>query len=778
MVSIERPTGLLVVTVTLLLIASASSANATVPAPILIDTLSFYPGAPWPTCVQLDPEEEFIYVPCHNHYNGKIFKIDLATMEVVDSASVGCTPDNIAMASDGERIVITNTADWHSSTVLTTSPFAVECTVPGIYYGGGVDIVPETNIAYIGSQWSPLLQVVDINECTVLSTMSDFGFGLLYVAITPDGTQAYVCGNSTGNNPGRLFRVDTELNQVIDTIDVSGRGIAFTPDGSETWVTSWRWSDNVYILETASGLVLDSIQVADTLVDIQITSNGEYAFVSSYDDMSISVLSVDDREVIAIYDIGHKPNRMQFASGDTVLYVNCFWDDIILKMSINYQDLGGEQVWCDDFEGYSPGSSVGSEWALSGNISSVADGSIAYTGDQSLKMFGQIGQCWAAVADKPLETTFPMTVEFAIRNGTENLYGCHPYRGGVGLRSGPHWTDPGSTGILAFLENGDLLITSTLPYVTLSGFSLEHWYQFKVDISIPGDGFVHTRYWVDGAFLGEYTRDTTGMAYLWDAKYLDLSAQEGTAWFDDVCVGPSSESPHVPICHAFLTPKRLAIHDTRVFRAAPRNSDVRGRRSHSFKIHLLPCDLMDVSVGDSAEVFVDVDASGEFDNDEQYPAVVSSTDRDGEATDIAIKVFVGEDLIDNDPLVAIWSVGGHAIVDADGNPIDYLQLDTFTPGRGGMAAGEGLVPMNFMLDQNYPNPFNANTAIRFALPTPSDWTLRVYNVAGQLIEEFRGSAESGYVTVNWDAVEAASGIYFYKLIAGDFTETRKMILMK
>jgi hypothetical protein len=80
--------------------------------------------------------------------------------------------------------------------------------------------------------------------------------------------------------------------------------------------------------------------------------------------------------------------------------------------------------------------------------------------------------------------------------------------------------------------------------------------------------------------------------------------------------------------------------------------------------------------------------------------------------------------------------------------------------------------------QNYPNPFNAGTAIRFALPEETDWNVRIYNVVGQLVEEFTGHSSAGYVTVRWDAANSASGIYFYKLAAGNFTDTRKMILMK
>ncbi len=86
-------------------------------------------------------------------------------------------------------------------------------------------------------------------------------------------------------------------------------------------------------------------------------------------------------------------------------------------------------------------------------------------------------------------------------------------------------------------------------------------------------------------------------------------------------------------------------------------------------------------------------------------------------------------------------------------------------------------PTAYELLQNYPNPFNAGTAIRFALPVASDWSLGVYNVAGQLIQEFKGHNDAGMVNLHWNA-DVASGIYFYKLSAGDFTDTKKMVLMK
>ena len=88
------------------------------------------------------------------------------------------------------------------------------------------------------------------------------------------------------------------------------------------------------------------------------------------------------------------------------------------------------------------------------------------------------------------------------------------------------------------------------------------------------------------------------------------------------------------------------------------------------------------------------------------------------------------------------------------------------------------IPSNFALNQNYPNPFNPSTVISFALPKASDYTMTIYNVTGQKVAEFSGSAEAGIAEINWNASTNASGIYFYKLNAGNFSATKKMVLIK
>lgn len=79
---------------------------------------------------------------------------------------------------------------------------------------------------------------------------------------------------------------------------------------------------------------------------------------------------------------------------------------------------------------------------------------------------------------------------------------------------------------------------------------------------------------------------------------------------------------------------------------------------------------------------------------------------------------------------------------------------------------------------NYPNPFNPTTTISFSLGEKSDYKLTVYNVTGQVVRSFEGIADAGEQAVVWDASSNSSGVYFYKLEAGDLTATKKMVLLK
>ena len=90
-----------------------------------------------------------------------------------------------------------------------------------------------------------------------------------------------------------------------------------------------------------------------------------------------------------------------------------------------------------------------------------------------------------------------------------------------------------------------------------------------------------------------------------------------------------------------------------------------------------------------------------------------------------------------------------------------------------------VIPTEYSLTQNYPNPFNPVTSIDFGLPENSEVTITVYNVLGQVVTELvNGELDAGYHKVTWDASNMASGVYFYRIAAGDFTATKRMVLMK
>ena len=89
------------------------------------------------------------------------------------------------------------------------------------------------------------------------------------------------------------------------------------------------------------------------------------------------------------------------------------------------------------------------------------------------------------------------------------------------------------------------------------------------------------------------------------------------------------------------------------------------------------------------------------------------------------------------------------------------------------------LPANFELLQNYPNPFNPSTTIKYALASSVKVTISVYNTLGQQIKQLLNENETaGYHVVTFNASELSSGVYFYRITAGNFVAIRKMILLK
>lgn len=88
-------------------------------------------------------------------------------------------------------------------------------------------------------------------------------------------------------------------------------------------------------------------------------------------------------------------------------------------------------------------------------------------------------------------------------------------------------------------------------------------------------------------------------------------------------------------------------------------------------------------------------------------------------------------------------------------------------------------PSSFLLFQNYPNPFNPSTSISFSVPKHTHVRLQIFNLLGQIVQTLLNEdKQPGTYSVTWDASTRPAGLYFYRMMAGEFVQTKKAILLK
>ncbi|PKL84132.1 MAG: hypothetical protein CVV24_01775 [Ignavibacteriae bacterium HGW-Ignavibacteriae-3] len=122
----------------------------------------------------------------------------------------------------------------------------------------------------------------------------------------------------------------------------------------------------------------------------------------------------------------------------------------------------------------------------------------------------------------------------------------------------------------------------------------------------------------------------------------------------------------------------------------------------------------------------------------------------------------------------VWIIGYDLIYDLVYAKINGKEYGTFVGVKG-----NDMIPGSYSLSQNYPNPFNPITKIRYSLPAAGFVSLKVYDLVGQEIHMLVNEEKpAGSFEVSFDGKNLASGVYFYKLSSGSFTQTKKFILMR
>ena len=119
------------------------------------------------------------------------------------------------------------------------------------------------------------------------------------------------------------------------------------------------------------------------------------------------------------------------------------------------------------------------------------------------------------------------------------------------------------------------------------------------------------------------------------------------------------------------------------------------------------------------------------------------------------------------------------IINAELKSGDELTITNESIDKLLIQSGKSITPIEYTLDQNYPNPFNPNTKIKFAITKESNVDLSIYNVLGELVSTLVNEhLQSGHYEYEFKASNLASGIYIYRIKAGDFVETKKMVLLR
>lgn len=165
-----------------------------------------------------------------------------------------------------------------------------------------------------------------------------------------------------------------------------------------------------------------------------------------------------------------------------------------------------------------------------------------------------------------------------------------------------------------------------------------------------------------------------------------------------------------------------------------------------------------------------------------YPGEVTTVAVRFRPTDAPLGTTSASDVYPFDPSTGPGYVWHCHIIDHEDNemmrPYNVLPMPSAVR-KSGVGPVASTKPAGYALEQNYPNPFNPSTDIRFQIPEDVRVVLKLYNSLGQEIQTLiDANAPAGVHTVKLDAKNLASGVYFYRIQAGQYTAARKMTLLR
>jgi YVTN family beta-propeller protein len=181
----------------------------------------------------------------------------------------------------------------------------------------GIAVSPDGTRAYVCNQSSHSVSVIDTATNRVLTNIS-VGTGPYGIAVSPDGTHAYVSNSSSHT----VSLIDTETNRVLTNIPVGNHptGVAVSPDGTRTYVSNYV-SGTVSVIDTATDRVLTNIPVGNYPTEVAFSPDGTRAYVCNRNSHTVSVIDTATDRVLTDIPVGNTPGGVAVSPDGTRAYV-------------------------------------------------------------------------------------------------------------------------------------------------------------------------------------------------------------------------------------------------------------------------------------------------------------------------------------------------------------------------------------------------------------------------------------------------------------------------
>lgn len=711
--------------------------------------------SPLPMNAQVQP---IAYV--NNIFSHTISVVETENNTVLETIpSGGFFPWNIATTPDNAFIYTVNSGSDNVA-VLSTASNTIVANIPVRRQPLWIDITPDGAFAYVSNSRANNISVINTATNTVVSEVpvGIFPFGLSF---TPDGAFAYVANNSSNS----VSVISTVTHTVVRTIPVGYRpiGVAITPDGAFAYIAN-EFSNTVSVISTATNTVVATIFVGSRPLGIAITPDGAFAYISNSGSGTVSVVNTSNNTVVTTKFVGSNPHDLAVTPDGAYVYATV------------------------------------RNWNVVAVINTASN----------------LVERYIYVGSNPIALTFTVQPDLWVITPQINSLINNP--------STPPAAISDLNNALSNLQDAFSNINGNDIYPSFRGME-----DGIEDLQEAGDEGANTASIISEIY--DYARELAADAAS-DAQtfagspLVDDYIADGEVFQAEAVIELAAGHPDQAVRRqgsAYREYQRAIQLGSAIAQGMDAESDVNeiiddvqnvidtGGYGNNANAELqdaideLNDAISDFNAGEIYDGFSDLQDAVEQLQDAENDGAVATNEIDaivGLAQTLAetklteAQAYAGNpetdsriaqaeiDIADAEAEIAS---GDHDVAVKEYRDAWYDARIALEHGRG-LRKGDGVedatMPTQFVLEQNYPNPFNPSTTIRFSLPEAANVTLQIYNMQGQLVNTLVSeNLGAGYHNVVWNGhnmngVSAASGLYFYKITAGNFQQAKKMILMK